>query len=321
MPETEEFGQYRSAAPDIDVVPPDGAYPLSRGSAERALRRVDRYNRRAEVIDYRPLTSTGTVLITFRVVDDEPFAFKPGYFVGISADVPGVGRRRSPYCIVSPPNDDRTFTLLVRLVPEGPLSLYLSSLQRGHVISFRGPVGRSMVPKDDDLDLVLLATGVGIGPFLGLVHVLKEQGFQRSVQLYWGLRLIDDLCFTDELRALAQGFPNFRYQVSLSQPPDDWTGLRGRLTDTVPPLIDRLAGKKFYLVGNGAMIEEMASVLSDLGVDREFIYEEVYFNARYKPDPERLAEIRDRFVASDLFSPYAHLTARLFLPDSTTHRP
>jgi ferredoxin-NADP reductase len=317
-----EIGRYRSAAPDIDVAPPDGAYPISRGAAERAIQRVDRYNRRAELVSYEELTSTGTVLITFKVIDDQAFNFKPGYFIGITADVPGVGPRRSPYCITSPPNDERTFRLLVRLVPEGPLSIYLSSLGPGDVIAFRGPAGRSMVPHSDDaeLDLVLLATGVGVGPFLGLLEVLKDQGFERSIRLYWGLRLVEDLCFRCELDQLVAALPNFQYHVSLSQPPDDWTGLRGRLTETVPPLIDSLSGKKYYLVGNGAMIDEISTALSDLGVDREFIHEEVYFNSRYRADPGLVAEIRDRFVARDLFSPHAHLSAGLFIPESTSQR-
>jgi hypothetical protein len=49
----------------------------------------------------------------------------------------------------------------------------------------------------------------------------------------------------------------------------------------------------------------MWAALSDLGVDRSFIYQEPFFNARQKPLPEVLAATRARFVASDLFSPYA----------------
>jgi ferredoxin-NADP reductase len=77
---------------------------------------------------------------------------------------------------------------------------------------------------------------------------------------------------------------------------------------------------QFYLVGNGAMIEEMATVLSDLGVDRRNVYQEAYFNSRYRPDASILAEIRNRFVANDLFSPYSHLEAGLFMPEAPLTR-
>jgi len=309
---------------DIEILPPEGPVPLSRGASERALRRVDRYDRRAELTAYETLTPTGTVRLTFRVLDDLGFNFLPGYFVGIVSEVPGVGRRRSPYCIVSAPNDERTFQLLVRLVPEGPVSIYLASLGVGDVISFRGPSGRSMVPKEGDEELVLLATGVGVGPFLSLVHHLHAIGLERQITLYWGLRLADDICLLDELAELSHVNPRFSYRISLSQPPPGWDGLHGRITESVPPLLGTLGGRRFYLVGNGAMIEELAVVLSDLGVDGSFIYEEVYFNVRHRADPRVLAEIRSRFVATDLFSPHAHQEAGLLFPEnpiSRSHRP
>ena len=297
------------AAPDIDVQVPEEPYPVARGAPERKLVRVDRYDRRARVTAYETLTPTGTVRISFEVIDEQEFSFKPGQFVGIRADVTKAGPRKTPYCIISPPNDEKTFRLLVRLVPEGPLSQYLVSLGVGDVIPFRGPVGRSMIPKEDDTELVLLATGVGVGPFLSLAEHLYSEGFERRIRLFWGLRLQEDICLVDELEGLARRNPTFSYQITLSQPPPGWQGLRGRLTETVPGLLETLGGKHYYLVGNGAMIEEMSEALSDLGVFKRLIYEEPYFNARHKADAETLAQIRERFVAHDLVSPLAHREA------------
>lgn len=294
------------------MVPPPGILPVSRGATERKLVRTDRYDRRARVICYEPLTATGTVRISFEVVDDQPFSFCPGYFVGIRATVDGVGVCRSPYCIVSPPNDHRTFRLLVRLVPEGPLSCYLASLHEGDVIDFRGPSGRSMIPKEESTELVMLATGVGVGPFLSLSEYLLAEGWDRPIRVFWGLRLFEDICLLDELDRLARCHRDFAYRISLSRPQRWWNGLRGRITESVPPLLDALGGKHFYLVGNGEMIAQMSSVLSDLGVDERLIYEEVYFGSKCRPDPQSLAPIRDRFVADDLFSPYKEQQQELF---------
>ena len=265
-----------------------------------------RYERRAEVLAATPLTPTGTVRVAFRVVDGGPFEHLPGQFVGVEYHVEGVGYARSPYCILSPPSDDGTFDLVVRVVPDGPVSRYLGSLRPGEQVTFRGPTGRSMVPRDEDRDLLLLATGVGIGPFHSLVSYLADAGFERRVTLYWGLRLEEDVCLTDELDELARRFPRFSYRVSLSRPSPSWTGLRGRLTESVPPLLPALGGTRFYLCGNGAMTEEMAIALSDMGAAEEFIYQEHYFNQKHVPDPATLAAIRARFVADDLFSPVAH---------------
>ena len=306
--------QVRRVGGDIDIVPPTGA--LARGAPERKLMRADRYDRLAQLVIHEELTPTGTVLMTFRVVDDKPFRFEPGHFVGIRAEVGEHGVRRSPYCIASTPNEEATFDLLVRLVPEGPLSYYLAGLQVGDVIHFRGPSGRSMVPKEADTDVVLVATGVGVGPCLPLARHLLAENADRPIQLYWGLRLEDDICMLDELDELAGDHRSFRYAISLSQPPTDWTGLRGRVTESVPGLLKTLGDKSFCLVGNGAMTHEMATALSDFGVDPRRIHEEIYFNVKHRPDPAVLEDIRERFVASDLFSPYAHQKAGLFMPET-----
>ncbi len=302
---TESAVEEHRLAPDIDViVPPAGSYPLSRDAPERKLSRVDRYGRRARVTAYETLTSTGTVRISFEVVDDEPFDFKPGHFVGIQADIEGFGVRKTPYCIVSVPNDERTFQLLVRLVPEGPLSYYLGALKVGDVIGFRGPVGRSMVPKEEEQnELILMATGVGIGPFLSFARYLHDEGMEQPIRVFWGLRMAEDICLLNELEDLARTCEDFSYQISLSQPPEGWQGLRGRITESVPPLLATLGGKHFYLVGNGAMIEEMSEALSDLGVFKHLIYEEPYFNTRYKPEETELERVKQAFVARDLSSP------------------
>lgn len=283
--------------------------PVSRAAPERALGKLETYSRTAELVGMEPLTQTGTLRLSFRVTDARPFSFLPGQFVGIQAYLGELGYRRSPYCILSPPRDDKTFELLVRIVPEGPLSCYLTSLQPGDVISFRGPTGRTMMPKEPDTELILLATGVGIGPFLSLLHYVLPGGFDRPIRLFWGLRLAKDVCLTDELEALASRHPNLTYRLCLSQPPEGWRDLRGRLTHTVPPLLETLGGKHFYLAGNGAMIEEMSAAFSDLGVPKQMVHEEHYFNFKHRPDPAFLKQLRERFIADDLASPLAHRAA------------
>ena len=115
----------------------------------------------------------------------------------------------------------------------------------------------------------------------------------------------EEIDLTDELDALAEQYEGFRYDITLSQPPAGWTGLQGRLGESVPPLLPTLGGKRFYLVGNGAMLEEMGQALSDMGVVQQQIYKEPYFDPIHDPDRETVAAIRERFVAIDLFSPYA----------------
>lgn len=282
------------------------------GAAEGRWFDSARYRRRARVTSVAALTPTGTVRVGFEVVDGAPFHFEPGQFVGIEARFQGLGYRRSPYCILSAPSNEPVFDLLVRVVPQGPLSRYLATLAVGDEVAFRGPTGRSMVPPDDDRALALFATGTGVAPFHSLARRLLANGYTRPISLWWGLRLAEDVCLTEELDALAAAHPNFGYAVTLSRPGPAWTGLRGRVGESVPPLLASLGATRYYLAGNGAMLEEMAFALSDMGVDQKYIYKEPYFNGTHEPDRDVVAEIRERFVATDLFSAYANRRGTAF---------
>ncbi len=264
-----------------------------------------RFKRVATVTSVEALTSTGTLRVAFEVADDEPFDFLPGQFVGIEAKFDGRGFRRSPYCILSDPADAPRFELLVRAIPQGPLSLYLADLKPGDRVLFRGPTGRPMVPRFDDREIALMCTGTGVAPLLSLARHLLANDYPHPISLWWGLRQVKDICLTGALDALAAAYDRFSYAITLSEPPGDWTGLRGRLGESVPPLLPTLGGKRFYLVGNGAMLEEMALALSDLGVVQQYIHKEPYFDAIHEPDRDVVAQIRERFVATDLFSSYA----------------
>ena len=53
------------------------------------------------------------------------------------------------------------------------------------------------------------------------------------------------------------------------------------------------------------MLGEVSLALPDMGVVQQHIYTEPYFDAVHDPDREVVARIRERFVATDLFSTYA----------------
>ncbi len=280
------------------------AAPVPRNKAARLPRR-------ALVTNTLRLTGTGTALIDFEVLDAEPFDHRPGQFVAIDVEHPELGYRRSPYCLYGASASARTFTLLVRVVEEGPVSLFLGDLIPGDVVSFRGPTGHSMIPREPGSPLILIATGVGLGPCRLLLRWLADHEPGRRATLYWGLRLEDDVCLLDELIFLSRELPHFDWYVSLSQPPPSWPGLRGRVTRTAPPLMARLADKHFYLTCNGRMVAEMSAALREVGVPTARIYEESFFAHRHRPDPAAVEAIVQRFVATDLMSPLTHLETAL----------
>jgi len=91
------------------------------------MNKSSRYERRAGVSMAEKLTTTGTVRISFQVIDRQPFSFTPRNFVGIDCALPALGYR---LYIFSPPNKERTFQYLIRVAPEGLVSNFLASSER-----------------------------------------------------------------------------------------------------------------------------------------------------------------------------------------------
>lgn len=245
------------------------------------------------------------------MVDDEPFDFVPGQFVAIDMVDAENGYCRSPYCLMDGSEEDRSFELLIRRISDGPVSLFLADLVVGDVIGFRGPNGHPMVPTDDYDELIMMATGVGVSPCYCFLRSLEVAGKDRRIRLYWGLRLPSDICLVPDLDRLVDAIEGFEYQVTLSSPTDEWQGLRGRVTESVPPRLETLADKRFCLVSNGAMIAEMSRALQNLGVSRDDIYEESFFNHRHRPDAHQVRAVEDRFVSTDIERPIDRLEREL----------
>ena len=64
----------------------------------------------------------------------------------------------------------------------------------------------------------------------------------------------------------------------------------------MPGLAPDIGERRVVLAGNGAMIEELAAALAELGLPKDRVYEEPYFNARHVADPAVVAAIARRFA-------------------------
>jgi propane monooxygenase reductase subunit len=113
-----------------------------------------------------------------------------------------------------------------------------------------------------------------MAPILSLLRSMSERGLQRKATFYYGARGQRDLCFDDELRALEQSLPGFRYIPALSEPAegDEWSGEVGLITDVVRRHEKDLAKAHAYVCGPPPMVEAAIPLLGLLGVPEKRIY-------------------------------------------------
>ena len=199
----------------------------------------------------------------------ERFDFLPGQYIDFL--LPG-GRRRS-FSIASPPHDSRLLELHVRRVSGGEFTEPLfSEPVRGALLTMQGPFGhfvyRSREPRShgNDAPMLLLGGGTGLAPLKSIVRHVIENGLQREMILYWGVRAERDLYARAELEDMAQRAANFRWVPVLSDAAPGWAGRRGWVHEAALGDFSQPARSEVYASGPPAMIEAVRREFALRGV-------------------------------------------------------
>ncbi len=222
----------------------------------------------AEVVANDPVTHDMRHLV-LKLVDETEFKFFPGQYVDIT--VPGTDEVRSFSMANTSARESGQLEFIIKIYPDGLFSGYLDKeLKVGDRLELSGPFGVFTLRDAPDTDLVFVGGGAGMAPILCLLRSMAERGIERKAVYYYGARRRDDLCFEDELRALEQALPDFRYVPALSE--DEWEGETGLITDVVAAKEGNLARVHAYICGPPPMVEAAVPLLTSLGVPEKHAY-------------------------------------------------
>ncbi|OGG12046.1 hypothetical protein A2Z00_03400 [Candidatus Gottesmanbacteria bacterium RBG_13_45_10] len=211
--------------------------------------------------------------VTFALKDPPSITFLAGQTI-VLLITPDVTRSMS---IASPPSDAQHILMCHDVSPNGQGSQWTMRLNVGDTVQFMAPLGIFVLDKESHRKKILAATGTGIAPFRSMLYDYLEHGGTDDITLYWGMRYEEDLFWVSEMTALSAKYPNFRFIISLSQPPDTWQGKRGHVTEHIMQEEQNLPGTDFYLCGNQNMIKDVENQLIAKGVPKGQICKELYF--------------------------------------------
>jgi NAD(P)H-flavin reductase len=159
--------------------------------------------------------------------------------------------------------------------PGGPGSLFVERLQVGDMVNTLLPLGK-FVYEPGTTPVYFIATGTGIVPILAMLdYALVAERTNRPLHLIYGVRTQDRLLVEPQLEAWAAIFPNFTYQIFVSQPLPNWAGQVGRVTAAVPNAVDLAA--TYYICGGRHMIDTVEQQLIEGGVSKTQIKYEAYY--------------------------------------------
>ncbi len=162
-------------------------------------------------------------------------------------------------------------------VPPGLCSSFIFTRKPGDKVFLSGPYGEFHI-KHTNNEMVYIGGGAGMAPLRSQIfHLFNTLKTNRKVSYWYGARSMREIFYEDEFRAIEKKFPNFKFNIALSEPlkEDNWTGLTGFihkvLHDTYLSKQDDPDDIEYYLCGPPVMNDAVLKMLYDLGVPNENI--------------------------------------------------
>jgi ferredoxin--NADP+ reductase len=181
------------------------------------------------------------------------------------------------YSIASSSRQGRFFEFYVALVRSGALTPRLFALQQGdRVFLGRRVVGMfTMENVPEDHDVVLVATGTGLAPYISMLRSRYRFDAGRRTVVVHGARVSYDLGYRSEVEGLAARYEHFTYLPVIDMPERDpsWTGPTGYVNRFFDDgTVERALGHpvepertSVFLCGNPFMVQGMMQHLDELG--------------------------------------------------------
>ncbi|MCX7680119.1 MAG: FAD-binding oxidoreductase [Spirochaetes bacterium] len=252
-------------------------YRIDRGEVKRIIERLHPSRlvlRVVDIIEETPSTKT------FRLVPKEGYLppFMAGQYISISVEIGNIRTARA-YSISSPPHCTGYYDITVRRVHDGFVSHYLlDEVTIGDEVVTSGPCGNFFYnPIVHGRELVFIAGGSGITPFMSMIREIAHRGLNRTVHLFYGNKTDGDIIFHEELVAIAAKNSNIRYYPVVENPSRNWKGFTGYITKEL--LVENLLSvnnKTFFLCGPQGLYDFIEPQLAQLGIPRKRVRREMY---------------------------------------------
>ena len=271
-------------------------YSLGRTSEKRQVSQIiDRLHPKTLQLQVSRVLKETESTITLRLVAEEGYLppFQAGQYINLFTEVNGV-RTSRPYSISSPPHQTGYYDITIRQVADGFVSKhFITRIKPGTRLESSSPAGQFYHnPLFHGDDLILLACGSGITPFMSMIREVTDRGIDRRMHLIYGCRTEDDVVFEKELQERAATFSNFKLSLVISEPTIGFNGPSGFITaDLIRKRIGDLENRMFYVCGPEAMYS--------------FVLDEL-----------QRAEIPNRLIRREVFGPPADITTQAGGPES-----
>jgi predicted ferric reductase len=183
----------------------------------------------------------------------------------------GSGSESHPFTIASSPTQE-DLSITAKAVGDFTSSLWEAKAFSSALIDM--PFGTFSYLNHSVKELVFVAGGIGITPFMSMLRYMRDSGEEIPVVLFWSNRHERDIVFRAELLDMEQSMPVLTVVHVLSRQ-TDWPGEKGHVdAQKLQTYIEGFSIPDFFICGPIPMMNAVKSTLRDLKVPSRRIHME-----------------------------------------------
>ncbi len=185
------------------------------------------------------------------------------------------------YSLASVPSKDYFLEIHVKRIVNGAMSNWIfDELNINDEVEIKGPHGLCYYYSDKaDQNLLLIGTGTGVAPLMGIINDALLNGHTGKIHLYHGSRSSDGIYLQEELQTLSKRHANFSYTACLSGDSTTSESIAGRADDIAFSQHNNLDQWRVYLCGHPAMVYAAEKKALSAGALRDAIVIDPYLPA------------------------------------------
>lgn len=218
--------------------------------------------------------ANGTLMVDFKLKQN--ISFKPGQFFFIKlpkllySDDKGEQRH---FSIVNSPNEKKIIRMATRLTGSG-FKKSLNELPIGTQVEIFNFMGEFVLPKNKKKQIVLIAGGIGITPFMSMLSYVTEEKLEYSITLLYANRNRESAAFFKELVEITMKNTRIHAVFTMSEDPE-WQGEKNRIdAELIKKYFPEPKKNTYMIAGPPAMVEAISGELRELKISEKNIVTE-----------------------------------------------
>lgn len=197
--------------------------------------------------------------------------YNPGQFMIVQLLRDGETSEPHPFTISSSPTGER---LSISVKSVGDFTSTIGETKTTDMAYIDMPYGVFSFLTYDARDLVFIAGGIGITPFMSMLRYIYDKKLEKNVILLWGNKAEQDIAFREELETMEPEMPSLKVVHVLSRQ-EGWPGERGNIdAEVLQRYVDNFQASQFFICGPPPMMRAVERTLRELGSPKNRIHYE-----------------------------------------------